>query len=379
MKIITVIGARPNFVKLAPLIPAVKKYSSIKMKTVHTGQHYDYNMSKIFFESASGGFDLPKPDFYLKVGSDSHARQTGRVMMAFEKIVLAEKPDLIIVIGDVNSTLAAGLVAAKLHIPLAHIEAGVRSFDRTMPEEINRVVTDSLSDILFAPSNHAVANLLKEGIPRRKIFMVGNIMMDTLFSNLNRINKSTTVQQLKLIPRKYAVLTLHRPSNVDNKIIFMRIVKALNQIKKRINIIWPVHPRTHQQISRFKMERFFSSALSANPSSSGAITLIKPLSYTDCLGLFKQAAFVLTDSGGVQTETTALGVPCLTIRPNTEWIETISHGTNRLVGTNPQRIVKEAGRILARSARAGRIKLPKYWDGCTAQRIVKIIHHWSRR
>ncbi|MCK5578235.1 MAG: UDP-N-acetylglucosamine 2-epimerase (non-hydrolyzing), partial [Planctomycetes bacterium] len=243
MKIINIIGTRPNFIKIAPFMQAAKKYPRLKMKLVHTGQHYDYNMSKVFFKNLA----IPKPDIYLGTGSGSQGAQTGQMMIALEKIVLKEKPDLIVVLGDVNSTLAASLVAAKLTIPIAHIEAGVRSFDRAMPEEINRLVTDSLSDLLFTPSDYAVKNLTREGVARQKIFNVGNIMMDTLFANFNKIKQSQICRRLDLKPQTYAAMTLHRPSNVDSKKTFTGILKALNQIKKSLAIVWPIHPRARKQ------------------------------------------------------------------------------------------------------------------------------------
>ncbi|MCK4908359.1 MAG: UDP-N-acetylglucosamine 2-epimerase (non-hydrolyzing) [Planctomycetes bacterium] len=374
MKIINIIGTRPNFIKIAPFMQAAKKYPRLKMKLVHTGQHYDYNMSKVFFKNLA----IPKPDIYLGTGSGSQGAQTGQMMIALEKIVLKEKPDLIVVLGDVNSTLAASLVAAKLTIPIAHIEAGVRSFDRAMPEEINRLVTDSLSDLLFTPSDYAVKNLTREGVARQKIFNVGNIMMDTLFANFNKIKQSQICRRLDLKPQTYAAMTLHRPSNVDDKKTFTGILKALNQIKKSLAIIWPIHPRARKQTRKFNLDRFFVPHRPGRTARIGQITLLDPLAYTESLGLFYQARFVLTDSGGVQTETTALNTPCLTLRYNTEWLETLSQGTNTRIDPEPRKIINAANKILRRPIRKKpaflqKSKLPKYWDGKTSQRIIKII------
>lgn len=365
MKIFNIVGARPNFMKIAPLLRAAQKYPRLKMRLIHTGQHYDYNMSKTFFNDLS----LPKPDIYLGAGSGAHAEQTGRIMIALEKAALKEKPDLIIVVGDVNSTLAGALVAAKLHIPLAHIEAGLRSFDRAMPEEINRVVTDSLSDLLFIPDPYARDNLIKEGIPRSRIFSVGNIMIDTLHYYLPKAKKSDIltrkdgIGKLGLSSKQYAVLTMHRPANVDNRKTFSRLIKALTLLARDIPIVFPAHPRTLKQIRLFGFNKYFS------PASN--ILLTKALGYLDAINLYLNAKFALTDSGGVQEETTALGIPCLTLRNTTEWKTTLTTGTNILVGTAPDKILKEGRKIILGKERKGR--LPKNWDGKSARRIIRVI------
>lgn len=357
MKIINIVGARPNFMKIAPIIRVMKGHKKIDSILVHTGQHYDVNMSDTFFKD----LEIPEPDIHLGVGSGTHARQTARIMERFEKVVLKENPDLVLIVGDVNSTLACALVASKLCVKVAHVEAGLRSFDRTMPEEINRVVTDSLSDFLFTSCEEANRNLIREGVDKGKIYFVGNAMVDTLFYNLKRLNSSIKSFSFPFSNSKYAVLTLHRPSNVDNKDTFEKISRALNSIAKQIPIVFPVHPRTMRQIKKFGFQKYYN----------GNVKLLEPLGYLDFLKLYSKAKFVLTDSGGIQEETTALNIPCLTIRENTERPITIKRGTNILVGTDEEKIVEEANKILKGKRKQG--KMLRYWDGRAAERIVEIL------
>jgi UDP-N-acetylglucosamine 2-epimerase (non-hydrolysing) len=344
LKWIIVAGARPNFMKIAPLIHEIKRYNTDKSVDepeivpllVHTGQHYDEKMSKIFFDD----LEIPKPDIDLGVGSASHAVQTAKIMVAFEKVVMENKPDLVIVVGDVNSTMACSLVAVKLGAKVAHIEAGLRSFDRLMPEEVNRIVTDSVSDYLFTTCEDANENLRQEGISENKIFFVGNLMVDTLLSHRHKADKSNILEKLNLIGdnhvKDYALLTLHRPSNVDVKDVFERIVEELRHVSETIPIIFPAHLRTQKQIETFGMQAYFDFSFSSDNSRS--IRVIDPLGYLDFLKLMSHARMVLSDSGGIQEETTILGVPCLTIRENTERPVTVKEGTNMLVGTNSHKI-----------------------------------------
>ncbi|MBI5198487.1 MAG: UDP-N-acetylglucosamine 2-epimerase (non-hydrolyzing) [Nitrospirae bacterium] len=359
MKIINVTGARPNMMKVAPLMKEMRRHKEITSILLHTGQHYDEKMSKVFFSDLS----MPEPDIYLGVGSGSHAGQTAKVMVEFEKVLLSEKPDVVVVVGDVNSTMACSLTAVKLHIPVAHVEAGLRSFDRTMPEEINRIVTDSVSDYLFTTSEDANLNLKKEGIPAEKIFFVGNVMIDTLLRHMEKAEGSDVVQRLGLKEREYSVLTLHRPSNVDGKENFEGILDALRHIQKRIKIIFPVHPRTFKMIK----EHAFSDTIKEMMN----LIIVDPMGYLDFLKLMSNACFVLTDSGGIQEETTILKIPCLTLRENTERPVTVTEGTNIIVGNDRDKIVKEAENILDNGGKAGRV--PKLWDGRAAERIVEII------
>jgi UDP-N-acetylglucosamine 2-epimerase (non-hydrolysing) len=308
-------------------------------------------MSDTFFKDLA----IPEPDIHLEVGSGTHTKQTAQIMGKFEKVLLKEKPDLVLTVGDVNSTLACSLVASKLCIEVAHVEAGLRSFDRKMPEEINRVIADHLSDFLFTTCEDANKNLTREGIPLNKIFLVGNVMIDTLLYNIKKLKNKASVYS------EYAILTLHRPSNVDNKDTFEKISKTLNTIAKYIPIIFPVHPRTKRQIKKFRFDKYYD----------GNIKLLGPLGYLDFLKLYLKAKFVLTDSGGIQEETSALDIPCLTIRKNTERPITIKYGTNVLVGVDEKRIVGEAEKILRGERK--RKKVLKYWDGKTAERIVRIL------
>jgi UDP-N-acetylglucosamine 2-epimerase (non-hydrolysing) len=359
MKVVNVVGARPNFMKIAPLMEEMGTETSIHSVLVHTGQHYDQAMSRAFFEDLK----IPEPDFFLGVGSGTHAEQTGKVMVEFEKVLEQERPDLVVVVGDVNSTLACALVATKLLIPVAHVEAGLRSFDRTMPEEINRKLTDHVSDYLFTTSEDANGNLGSEGIPAGRIHFVGNVMIDTLRKYESIARRKRAVEEFGLEPKHYAILTLHRPSNVDDPKSFAKILDALEQIARRLPIVFPVHPRSRQRIVEFGFGRRIEGL--------GGLTLCDPLGYLSFLSLMIDARFVMTDSGGIQEETTALAVPCLTLRENTERPITVSVGTNVVVGTHPDRIVSGAMRILEAGERRGGI--PPLWDGRAASRIVEIL------
>jgi len=345
--------------KMAPLMMEYRKYpDKFDPVLVHTGQHYDANMSKLFFDQ----LHLPVPDVYLGVGSGSHAEQTGKVMVEMEKLLTAKPCDLVVVVGDVNSTMAATIVAAKLCIPVAHVEAGLRSFDRAMPEEINRLVTDALTDYCFTTSADADENLRREGVPAEKIFFVGNVMIDTLQRLKGAAMESPIRKQLGLDGR-YGFITLHRPSNVDVREVLAEILSAFDVVQKDLPLIFPVHPRT---VARMKSFGFWEE-ISRWPN----LKLVEPLGYLDSLCLMANATVVLTDSGGVQEETTVLGVSCLTIRENTERPVTISEGTNTLVGTSHMKIVGETRKILAGNGKSGRV--PKYWDGHAAQRIVQCL------
>lgn len=362
LKLILVAGARPNFMKIAPLIKAIRSYNQdrrhrpkIDFMLVHTGQHYDNNMSDIFFQELG----IPEPDINLGVGSGSQAEQTARIMLAFEPVCLREKPDWVVVVGDVNSTLACSLVAAKLGIKTSHIEAGLRSYDRTMPEEINRLVTDALADLLFTPSADANLNLKKEGLPARKIKLVGNIMIDALISRLPEAEKSTLPSQLGLKPGEFVYVTLHRPSNVDDPKILHSIMNKLGKISKKITIVFPLHPRTRKMLA----------PLEFRAQDYPQLMLIEPIGYTDSLWLAKYARLVLTDSGGLQEETTYFGTPCLTLRRNTERPVTIKIGTNQL--TSLKSLEADVNRILKGKTKRGNV--PKYWDGRTAERIIKYL------
>jgi UDP-N-acetylglucosamine 2-epimerase (non-hydrolysing) len=361
LKVINVVGARPNFMKVAPIVTAMKKRPRDFLPlVVHTGQHYDASMSDAFFTD----LDLPEPDIHLGVGSGSHAVQTAAVMERFEPVALREHPDWVLVVGDVNSTLACALVCVKLGIKVAHVEAGLRSRDRTMPEEINRLLTDQIADLLFTPSNDADQNLLSEGVHQERISFVGNIMIDSLFKNLERAQLSTIKSNMGLMDGQYAVLTLHRPSNVDNRETFERILAALEAISAAIPIVFPVHPRTRKTIAEL--------GLTERLAAAKRLRLIEPLGYLDFLNLYSTARFVLTDSGGIQEETTALGIPCLTLRENTERPITVEMGTNVIVGNDTQKIISEATAILNGTARK-EVRQPPLWDGHTAERILAVL------
>ncbi len=359
LKIVNVVGGRPNFPKIAPILEAMAEVPTITALLVHTGQHYDHEMSRIFFEDLK----IPEPDFFLGVGSGSHAQQTARVMVEFEKALEKEQPDLVVVVGDVNSTLACALVAAKLLVPVAHVEAGLRSFDHTMPEEINRLLTDHVSDYLFTTSADADANLLREGIPAAKIHLTGNVMIDTLRKSEPLARGRNAAGGLGLERGAYAVLTLHRPSNVDDPEAFALILDGLEEIQARLPIVFPIHPRSRKRVAEFGLDRRIERL--------GHLTLCAPLGYLTFLSLMMDARFVMTDSGGIQEETTALGIPCLTLRENTERPITVEVGTNVVVGTRPERIVAEAMRLLDGHQRRG--GTPPLWDGRAAERIVAIL------
>jgi len=333
--------------KMAPVHAALK---SVGQTLIHTGQHYDVNMSDVFFQQ----LELPAPDVNLAVGSGTHAAQTAEIMARIEPVVADAKPDIVLVYGDVNSTMATALVCAKLGVPVGHVEAGLRSFDRTMPEEINRVVTDQLAELLFTPSEDGDANLQKEGIAREKIFRVGNVMIDSLVRLLPIAQK----QQRPDLPGRYALVTLHRPANVDDAQILKGILESLLEISRDIPVIFPAHPRTKKRISEFGLK-------------AGDVRIIDPLPYLDFLSLQSRAALVITDSGGIQEETTYLGIPCLTVRDNTERPITVSRGTNALVGRDPQKLVAEVSKVLAGEKKKGTI--PPLWDGHAGERIAEIL------
>ena len=358
-KIIHIVGARPNFIKIAPIMRALSAHAEISQMLVHTGQHYDYNMSEQFFSELG----IPAPDIHLGVGSDSHARQVANIMMAFEKICQEEKPQAILVVGDVNSTMACTLVASKMGIKVLHVEAGIRSRDRSMPEEINRLVTDALADYLLPPSRDAVENLLQEGHPEDKIHLVGNIMIDTLHHSAAKVQASAIISELGLEAGTYATLTLHRPSNVDAKESFAAIVKALEHIQNKMTIVFPVHPRTAKMIENLGFEPAFQTMKN--------IRRLDPLGYFDFGRLIKDSAIVLTDSGGIQEETTVYGIPCITLRHNTERPITIWEGTNELAGDNTERIISLFEQAIAGQWRTG--KIPELWDGKAGERIAGFI------
>lgn len=353
MKIVAVAGARPNFMKIAPLMHELRRRPTVESVLVHTGQHYDERMSRLFFEE----LHIPRPDVDLGVGSGSHAVQTAEVMKRFEPILTDRRPDAVLVVGDVNSTLACALTSTKLGVPVAHVEAGLRSFDRSMPEEINRVLTDAVSDWLFVTERSGVENLRREGVPAERIFLVGNVMIDTLLACRRRAEESDVLERLRLGDRSYAVLTLHRPANVDDPAVFARLLGALGRLQRELPVVFPVHPRTRQ-------------ALNAAGDRPGLL-LTEPLGYLDFLKLMAHARLVLTDSGGIQEETTVLGVPCLTLRDNTERPVTIEQGTNTLVGVDPDRIAAAALAALARPPAPTRV--PDLWDGRAAVRIADIL------
>jgi UDP-N-acetylglucosamine 2-epimerase (non-hydrolysing) len=358
-KIVHVVGARPNFMKIAPVIRAVAAAGFADQRLVHTGQHYDAAMSDVFFQDLG----LPRPDAHLGVGSGSHAEQTARVMVAFEAYCLEERPDLVVVAGDVNSTLACAIDAAKLRIPLAHVEAGLRSFDLDMPEEVNRILTDRIADLLLTPSSDADENLRREGTAPGRIFRVGNVMIDTLLAHLPRARALRPAGRMGLEGARYAVLTLHRPSNVDDPVVLRGLFDALLAIEARVPIVFPVHPRTRKRLAEFGLE--------ARIGAAPGLHLCEPLGYLEFLGLVADASLVLTDSGGLQEETTALGIPCLTLRENTERPVTVSEGSNTVVGVDPAVIVREATAALDGRGKAGRV--PALWDGKASERIAEVL------
>lgn len=364
LKIVSIVGARPNFMKVAPIVAELRTSPDVFTSIlVHTGQHYDENLSKIFFEDLG----MPLPDVNLNIGSGSHAQQTAAIMAAFEPLLIDHQADLVLVVGDVNSTIACALVAAKLGVQVAHVEAGLRSFDRTMPEEVNRVLTDQISDLLFTTEASAADNLRAEGIAADKIYFVGNVMIDTLLTHRERARALRVPEAMALQRGAYAVLTLHRPSNVDNTDTFERLVSALTSIAAELPIVFPVHPRTQKRLA--------VSSTASRLIASQRLRLLDPLGYLEFIGLMDGGRVVLTDSGGIQEETTVLGIPCLTLRENTERPVTVSHGTNRVVGTDPVRILAGWEQIKSGAVTHG---TPPMWDGRTARRIVEVIERHVR-
>lgn len=361
LKVLNIVGARPNFMKIAPLVHAMtERADAITQRLIHTGQHYDFNLSDAFFRD----LDVLPPHINLDVGSGSHSEQTAKIMLAFERVVEDQRPDWVMVVGDVNSTLACSLVAVKMGVRVAHVEAGLRSFDRTMPEEINRLLTDAIADLLLTPSSDADENLAREGISAEKIKLVGNVMIDSLVENLTKASRSDILKYLDLDKMSYGVVTLHRPACVDHPSALKGVFGALCEISRELPLIFPVHPRT-----RSRMEEF---GLDPTAQSGGALRLIEPLGYLDFLHLYRNSKIVLTDSGGIQEETTYLGIPCLTLRENTERPITVTLGTNRLVGLDPRAILESAREVLTGTSEHGH-GIPPLWDGHAAPRIVKAL------
>ncbi len=357
-KIISVVGARPNFMKIAPIHKAFQKYSdNFKHLICHTGQHYDQKMSKIFFEE----LELPNPDFYLGVGSGSHAEQTAQIMIEFEKILLIENPDLVIVVGDVNSTIACCLTAVKIKIKTAHVEAGLRSFDRDMPEEINRILTDNISDLLFVTEQSGIVNLNNEGIDSSKVFLVGNVMIDSLKYFLTKTDSKKTLSDFNVEKNKYVLVTMHRPTNVDSQNQLEAIVNMLNSIAGKFKVIFPVHPRTRKNLDSFLL----SDRINQN------VILTEPIGYLNFISLLQNCSLAITDSGGIQEETTYLGVQCITTRSSTERPVTIDLGTNHLVGADFKKAEETALKILTGNIKTGSV--PELWDGNAAERIIQVI------
>ncbi len=358
-KIINVCGARPNFMKIAPLMDAYKEFPELEPIIVHTGQHYDEKMSDLFFRQLG----IPEPDINLGVGSASHAQQTAKIMEAFEPVVLEYKPDYVLVVGDVNSTIACALVATKLGVKVIHVEAGLRSFDRAMPEEINRILTDTISDLLFVSEESGVVNLRKEGVDESRIHFVGNVMIDTLMKHRARAEQTDVLDKLNLKPKQYGLITLHRPSNVDNAEKLSSILEGLGEISEELVLLFAMHPRTRKNIEQFEL----SDLLASFPN----IRLTEPFGYLEFLKLMANAKVVLTDSGGMQEETTILGTACLTLRENTERPSTITDGTNKLVNPSREEIVQAWNDLKANPPQTD--NKPKLWDGQAAKRIAKII------
>ncbi len=350
MNIFHVVGARPNFMKVAPVLNALQKRNSVVQSLIHTGQHYDVNMSDVFFQQLG----MPAPDVNLAVGSGSHAKQTAEIMIRLEPVVLEGKPDLVLVYGDVNSTVATVLVCAKLGVPVGHVEAGLRSFDRTMPEEINRLVIDQLADLLFTPSADGDENLRREGVAAEKIFRVGNVMIDSLV----RLLPAAQASKPEGLPAQYLLVTLHRPANVDDSGRLKGILESLLEVNRELAVVFPAHPRTRKRIDDFGL-------------NAGQLHVLDPLPYVDFLGLQSRATVVITDSGGIQEETTYLGVPCLTVRENTERPITVSMGTNVLVGRDREKLHAELSRVLAGKAKKGTV--PPLWDGHAGERIADVV------
>ena len=350
MKIVHVIGARPNFMKVAPVLAALKGRKNVAQTLVHTGQHYDVKMSDVFIQQLG----IPLPDVNLAVGSGSHAKQTAEIMVRFENVVLECKPDLVLVYGDVNSTVAAALVCAKLGVRVGHVEAGLRSFDRTMPEEINRLMTDQLADLLFTPSEDGDENLRKEGIAAEKIFRVGNVMIDSLVRLLPVAQKVPRDG----MPERYALVTLHRPANVDDSATLKKLLELLLEVNRDLSVVFPAHPRTRSRIAEFGL-------------NADQLHIIDPLPYIDFLALQTRSTVVITDSGGIQEETTYLGIPCLTVRENTERPITVSQGTNVLVGRDSEKLRTELSKVLSGKTKKGTV--PALWDGHAGERIADVL------
>jgi UDP-N-acetylglucosamine 2-epimerase (non-hydrolysing) len=362
MKIISVVGARPNFMKVAPLHRAFQARDAIEESLiVHTGQHYDEKMSDIFFEQ----LELPHPDRYLGVGSASHAQQTARVMTAFEEVVKEEDPDLVLVVGDVNSTLACSLVATKMHVPVAHVEAGLRSGDRDMPEEVNRLLTDTIGEFLFVTEKDGVENLKAEGVTADRIFFVGNVMIDSLVFFQEKATETGILEELNLTPSNYAVMTMHRPSTVDNREGLTRLLETIERVAALVPLVFPMHPRTRNRFDEF--------GLADRLKAIDDFHLLEPLGYLEFLRLMEEAGVVITDSGGIQEETTFLQVPCLTLRDSTERPITITQGTNELMDLEPKKVGQRVREILSGDRLEGNI--PEKWDGKAAERIAKHIEN----
>ena len=372
-RIMNIVGARPNMMKVAPLVAEMRRHPDMRPVLVHTGQHYDYSMSQVFFDQ----LNIPQPDYNLEVGSGTHHAQTAEIIKRFGDLVQQDRPDMVLVVGDVNSTIACALVAAKESIPVVHVEAGLRSFDREMPEEINRVLTDAISDLLFTTEESGNQNLANEGVSSDKVFFVGNLMIDSLVGALENARRAPLRRKLGLPKRGYAVLTLHRPSNVDDPIQLTQTLAALEEVARTIPVLFPVHPRTQQKI----MACGFGGTNTWDGTTSiagGGIWTMPPASYMDFLGLVDSAAMVITDSGGIQEETTYLGVPCLTYRNNTERPVTVTLGTNRLIGAEPANLVRHANEVWRNiSDRNGEMHTPPpLWDGEAAPRIVRILKEY---
>ena len=366
--ILCVVGARPNFMKIAPIMRALRAHPVFSgAQLVHTGQHYDDSMKACFFEQ----LDIPEPDVDLEVGSASHAVQTAEIMRRFEPVLEERRPSAVLVVGDVNSTIACGLVSVKLGYPLIHVEAGLRSYDRSMPEEINRVLTDQISDLLFTTERGAESNLVREGIDRQRIHFVGNVMIDTLLHNLHKAREAFTRYcqhdpgLAAVAEGGYGMVTLHRPSNVDDETILQALVDTLVQASRQLPLFFPVHPRTRTNLRRYGLE---------DRLLAGHIHMLEPLGYLEMIGMMARASIVLTDSGGIQEETTALGIPCLTLRENTERPITVTEGTNTVVGTDPERIMTAFMDVIENGGKKGRV--PELWDGQAAMRIVDILMKW---
>ncbi len=358
-------GARPNFMKIAPIIKALEHFPNLDVCLIHTGQHYDKNLSDVFFQELG----IRRPDIALGVGSGSHAKQTAEVMVAIEKLLEDAREQgkaftAVIVVGDVNSTMAAALAASKLHVPVVHVEAGLRSRDRTMPEEINRLVTDSISDLLLCSEPAGVENLLAEGHPPENVHLVGNVMIDTLLNEVSRAKLQKTLEHFGLAPHRFGVVTLHRPGNVDQSATLSSILEVLARVSERLPLVFPVHPRTQSRIEQFGLKSILENAPGCR--------VVEPLGYLDCLCLTSQAKVVVTDSGGLQEESTALGVPCLTLRPNTERPITCSQGTGTLIGNSAELLEIKFEEVLSGTYKLG--SCPKLWDGDAARRIVEVLN-----